>query len=275
MLKKYLLIGLCVVIAGAAVFGIYKELVKSNQSLVAEVAEKKEIASMIPVWLRPEADVQKIQNELNTLAEYRARYGCTTGSPSEVVECEHYNQRFDQMRAELLDTIHRLQIEKKSPVAVAAATASIRDLAEDPTLEVKITNILANPYINNGKRVDQYSAPNGMKYLVDAATNKVVEFTFESTPPQEAPYRMTPQISRAQQRQKAENYLVKHVSDFNKVKNSGDYTYTESSKDNRIAAFRWDSNTKLPGGDMVPFIQVVISPAGDVMSFDDTRSLYN
>ncbi|MCL5775111.1 MAG: hypothetical protein M1333_02770 [Patescibacteria group bacterium] len=272
--KKYVFIGFAIIIAVALAFGFYKELNRSKQSLVAEVTEKKEIASMIPVWLRPEPDVQKIQSELDTLAEYRAKYYCTTDSPSDVAQCEHYNQRFDQQRAELLDTVHRLQIEKKSPTAVAAATANIRELADNPSLEVKITNILANPYIANGKRVDKYSAPNGMQYLVNAENNQVVEFTFEPAPQQEAPYRMVPQISRAQQRQKAESYLAKHISDFYKVKNGSGFTYTESSKDNRIAAFRWDSNIKLPGGDMVPFIQVVVSPAGDIMSFNDTRSLY-
>jgi hypothetical protein len=147
-------------------------------------------------------------------------------------------------------------------------------MAKNPSLEVKITNILANPYIHNGKRVDEYTATNGIKYLVNAETNKVVEFVFSPIPPQEAPYRMTPQISRAQQRQKAEAFLTKHVSDFSQIKNGDNFTYTESSKDNTITAFRWDLKVKLPGGDMVPFIQVVMSPAGDVTSFNDTRSLY-
>jgi len=274
MAKKYLFIGLAIIIFVLVVFGIYKELDKSKKSLVTEVAEKKEIASIIPVWLRTEPDVVKIQNELNIIADYRAKYYCTTDAPSNVAQCEHYNQRFDQQRAELLDTIHRLQIEKKSPTAIAAATAGIREMAENPSLEVKITNILSNPYIHNGKRVDEYTATNGMKYLINAETNKVVEFAFSPTPPQEAPYRMTPQISRAQQKQKAEAFLTRHVSNFNQIKNSDNFTYTESFKDNTITAFRWDSKEKLPGGDMVPFIQVVMSPAGDVMSFNDTRSLY-
>jgi hypothetical protein len=113
-----------------------------------------------------------------------------------------------------------------------------------------------------------------MQYLVNAENNQVVEFSFEPTPPQDAPYRMIPQISRTGQRQKAGAFLAKHTSDFTQIKNSGNFAYTESSKDNTIAAFRWDSKVKLPGNDMVPFVQVVMSPAGDVMSFNDTRSLY-
>ena len=156
---------------------------------------------------------------------------------------------------------------------MAVVIANIKDLIENQSLQIKLVDIKDNS--SNGKNVDIYRDNKGMEYMVDSATNKVVEFVFAPIPPQEAPYRMTPQISRAQQWQKVESYLTKHVSDFNQIKNNDNFTYTESSKDNTIVAFRWDSKVKLPGGDMVPFIQVVMSPAGDVMSFNDTRSLYD
>jgi hypothetical protein len=274
MIKRYIFITLGAAAIGLVVFGIYKELNKSKQSIVAGVAERQKVAAVIPVWLKTNKDVLKIQDELNTLADYRAEYGCLTNAPSDVPQCEHYNQRFDQQFAILQDTVHKLQIENKSPTAIAAAIANIKVLAEDQSLQVRLIDIKDNPYSNNGKNVDIYQDNKGIEYMVDVATNKVVELTFEPTPPQEAPYKMTPQISQAQQRQKAEIYLAKHVSDFSQIKSSGNFTYTESSKGNKIAAFRWDSNIKLPGGDMAPFIQVVMSPAGDVMSFNDTRSLY-
>jgi ABC-type antimicrobial peptide transport system permease subunit len=274
MYKKYLFIVLAVIILALVVFGIYKELGKSKTVLLSEVAEKQKITDVIPVWLRTNSEIQKIQNDLNTITEYRAKYGCATDAPSDVAQCEHYNQRFDQQFALMQDTVHRLNIENKSPAVMAVAIANIKDLAENQSLQIKLVDIKDNPYSSNGKNVDIYRDNKGMEYMVDSATNKVVEFIFSPTPQQDAPYRMTPQISRAQQRQKAEAFLTKHVSDFNQIKNSGNFTYTESSKDNTITAFRWDSNVKLAGGDMVPFTQVVMSPAGDVISFNDTRSLY-
>lgn len=84
MLRKYLFIGVCIVVAGAAVFGIYRELKKGEKALVVQVAENQKIADVIPVWLRGNAEVQKIQSDLNSLAGYRAEYGCLTDTPSDV-----------------------------------------------------------------------------------------------------------------------------------------------------------------------------------------------
>jgi hypothetical protein len=258
MTKKYALIILCVIVLGAVIFGIYKELDKGKKSLVSEVAEKQKIADAIPVWLKGNKDVQKIQDDLNTLADYRAEYGCMTAAPNEVVECEHYNQRFDQQFANLQDTVHRLQIENKSQIAIAAATANIKDLAEDQSLQVTFTDIRDNLYTGDGKNVDIYRDSKGMEYSVNPATNKVVSFSFSPTPPQGSPYRMTPHLSRDQIWQKAEAYLSKHVSDFGKIKNSSDFIYTESSKDGLVHAFRWEANTKPAGEDIPPFIQLVV-----------------
>lgn len=274
MVKKYIFVGFGLVVLGLIALGIYKELDKSKKVLSTEVAEKKEIASIIPVWLKTNPELQKIQNDLNTVAEYRAKNGCIEDAPAQSPECDYYNQRNNSLRAQLLDTVHRLQIEGKSPQAVTVATADIRDLAEDLLLEVKITDIQPNPYIYNGKRVDVYSSLNGMQYLVDAATNKVVQFGPAPSPSLETTCRMTPELTHAQLKQKALTYLAKHITDFSQIKSSDNFDYTETSKDNKAWAFRWNSKTKPEGDDMAPFVQVVLSPAGDVMSFNDTRSLY-
>ena len=274
MIKKYILIIIGLLVLVLAVFGIYKELNKSNQSVVAGVAESQMVSAVIPVWLKTNKDVLKIQDELNTLADYRAEYDCMTDVPSNVPQCEHYNQRFDQQFAMLQDTVHRLNIENKSPTAMAAAIANIKDLAEDQSLQIHLVDIKDNPYSNNGKNVDMYYDSKGMEYMVDAATNKVVEFVFAPTPPMESSYRMTPRLSGSQLKQKADAYLTKHISDFSQVKTSSNFTYTESSKDSLTHAYRWEAKTKPAGEDMAPFIQLVVSPAGDNMSFNDTRSLY-
>jgi len=274
MIKKYILIIIGLLVLVLAVFGIYKELNKSNQSVVAGVAERQMVSAVIPVWLKTNKDVLKIQDELNTLADYRAEYDCMTDEPSNVPQCEHYNQRFDQQFAMLQDTVHRLNIENKSPKAMAAAIANIKDLAEDQSLQIHLVDIKDNPYSNNGKNVDMYYDSKGMEYMVDAATNKVVEFVFAPTPPMESSYRMTPRLRNSQLKQIADAYLTKHISDFSQVKISSDFVYTESSKDGLTYAYRWEAKTKPAGEDMPPFIQLVVSAAGDNMSFNDTRSLY-
>jgi hypothetical protein len=74
--------------------------------------------------------------------------------------------------------------------------------------------------------------------------------------------------------QKAEEFLSKNVADFDQVKS--DYTLRVTSKEGNVShAFRWEAKSKPTGEDVVPFVQVVLSPIGEVMSFNDVRSLYS
>ncbi len=274
MAKRYIFAVLSIVVAGLLVFGIYKELDKSKKALLAEVAEKQKVADLVPVWLKTNHEILKLQDDLDTIAELRVKNGCVADTIDQAIECEHYNQRFNSLQAQLQDTVHRLQLANKSPVAIATAVANIKVLAENPSLEVQFKDIQDNMYSNNGKNVDIYGDSNGMQYLVEPATNKVVQFGPAAGPSVTVNYRMTPRLTTAQLKQKAEDYLMKHINDFTQVKNSVDFTYTTTSKDGMAYAFRWNANIKPAREDMAPFVQVVLSPAGDVISFNDTRSLY-
>ncbi len=270
--KKYLYIGCGVVVLALIGFGIYRQLKLNNKTLVAEVSEKQEVDGMIPVWLKTNKDIQAIQSDLNSLINYRYRHGCLTDTPDDTVQCEHYDLRYNQQRANLQDTVKRLQIQNKDPQAIATATANIKDIREDQSLQITLWDIRDNLYSSNGKNVDVYRDDKGMEYSVDPASNKVVQFA----PAQGSAdaYRVKPELTQTRLKQIGYQFLAKHVSDFEQIKNSSDFTYTETSKDGKQAAFQWVLKNKPQGEDMAPFVQVVISPAGDIMGFNDTRSLY-
>lgn len=272
MAKKYALILISLIVVVLLITGIVVELGKSRKELLSEVAEKQKIADMIPVWLKTNHDIIKMQDDLNTLAEYRVKNGCVADTIDQSFDCEGYNQRFNSLQAKFQDTIHTMELRAKSPETIAKATANIKDLAENQTLKVELKDIIDNPYSNNGRNVDIYEDNTGMEYLVDPAYFDIVQMG----PAQGSSgnYRMKPQLTKDQLRKKAEAFLAKHVSDFDQVKNSGDYSYTETSKDGKMLAVRWDYKNKPEGEEMTPFVQVVLSPAGDVMSFNDTRSIY-
>ena len=83
-----------------------------------------------------------------------------------------------------------------------------------------------------------------------------------------------PRLSADELRSKAEGFLEQKVEGFDQIKTS--YSSREMSKPGNMSyAFRWEAKSVPQGEEMVPFVQVVLSPAGDVMSFNDTRSLYS
>lgn len=215
--------------------------------------------------------IEALRAELDSVAQYESAYGCMTFGKNKQPEfCGESKARVDALHDQLVAELHKL--EQRSPEAVAEVTAKIRELAGKPSLNVTFEGTSANPYTNAVKRIEQYRDEQGFEYWVNPTNNAVVQFG----PGSDKPIRFAEKgdLSVAELQQKAEAYLAQHVADFGKVK--ADYDFRQMSKPGNVSyAFRWEAKSKPEGEDMKPFVQVVLSPIGEVMSFNDVRSLYS
>jgi len=112
MAKKYIFIGACVILTIVIIFGIAAELNKSKQLLLSEVKQKQEIVSLIPMWMRTNKDIIKIQSQMDDVVDFQAKYNCTVGAVHQSFDCEGYAQRMDSLRQQLFAEIEDLKIKK-------------------------------------------------------------------------------------------------------------------------------------------------------------------
>lgn len=272
MSKKYIYTGVGVLVLIAVAVGFVLMNKNGRVNFITYTADRPDIESTIPVWMQTKPEIKEIENNIDQVYEYQKQGSCLNNdSPPDKVQCDSLAGRMDTLNQRLQNQIHTFNMDSKSPNVIAAAQAHIRNLREDQTLQVQLTDITDNPYSNSGKNVDLYKDNKGMEYMVDAATNQVVQFVAGAG--NTLNFKQTPKLSQAQLKEKAESYLSKHISDFSQVQSG--YLYSEASKpDNSSYAFRWEAKTKPAGEDMAPFIQVVLSQAGEPEGFNDTRSLY-
>lgn len=268
--KIFILAGLVVlVIAGVA---IYKHYHQYSFSEVLYTTDKQKAEDSVPVWMRSLPEINKITDNIDVVIESQYQHNCISNpQPFDKVECDSLAQRRDSLNQQLQDEIHTLNLQNKSQAVIDAAIANIKNLREDQTLQVQLKDILDNPYSDNGKNVDLYRDNYGMEYMVDAATNQVIQFS--PGPNSSIGFKEIPKLSQGVLKQKAVTYLTKHIADFDKVQ--ANFAYSESVKPEASSyAFRWDGKASANGGTMAPFVQAVLSPGGEIESFNDTRSLY-
>ena len=216
--------------------------------------------------------IESLKTSLDKTAQYELAHGCTTTDQFGRKEfCEESKQKVDSLHAQLVTEIRKL--EQRSALAIAAVTANIRTLAGDPALEVSFDSTASDPYTaGGGVRIEQYRDAKGFVYLVNPADNKVIQMG--PGPGSKIEFTVSPKLSLDKLRAKAENFLAEKIDGFNQVK--ADFKYREMSKPGNMSyAFRWEAKSVPQGEELAPFVQVVLSPAGDVMSFNDTRSLYS
>ena len=266
--KIYIAAG--VVVLAMVGVAIYKHVRQFTFTSVLYTNEKQTAADSIPVWMRNLPEIKKISDNMDVVIESQYQHNCISNPrPLDKIECDSLAQRRDSLNQQLQNEIHNLNLQNKSQAVIDAAIANIKNQRENQALQVQLKDITDNPYSDNGKNVDIYRDDYGMEYMVDAATNQVVQFA--PGPNSSIGFKQTPKLSQIQIKQKAIAYLTKHIADFSKVRT--DFTYSDSIKpDGATYAFRWDG--KAQGRNMAPFIQVVLSPGGDVESYNDTRSLY-
>lgn len=271
-IKTVLSIIIFVCITAVLAVAINRHYKQNKFTSVLYSMDKQKAADSIPVWMRGFPQIKKIAGDMDTVIEYQYQHNCISNlHPFDRVDCDSLAQRRDSLNKQLQDEIHTLNLQNKSQTVINAAIAGIKNIRGDQSLQVELIDIRDNSYSNTGKNVDVYKDSKGMEYLVDAGTNNVVQFAPSSG--SSAVFKQTPILSQSKLEQQAEDFLGKNIANFAQVKT--DFIYSTMTKPgNANYAFRWESKTKPAGEDMAPFVQLVVSPAGDVISFNDTRSLY-
>jgi hypothetical protein len=216
--------------------------------------------------------VEALKIDLDKTAQYELAYGCTTADKFGRKEfCGESKQKVDALHAQLVAEVRKL--EERDPAAVATVVANIQALAGDSNLAVEFDSTASNPYTaNDAVRIEQYRDAKGFMYLVNPSTNKVIQMG--PGPGSKIEFAATPKLTLEELRSKAESFLAGKVEDFDTVK--AGFSYREMSKPGNMSyAFRWEAKSIPADEELKPFVQVVLSPAGEVMSFNDTRSLYS
>lgn len=264
MAKKYIIgAGTVAIMAGLAI-GIIWGFGSSKGDISS--AEKSSIPGP-----HTNEKIEALKTELDKVTQYEMAYGCVEQNEySQDVLCGDSKVRVEAIHKQLVDEWKKL--EQRSPEAAAAAMSNIRKLTDKPSLEIIFNGTSANPYTNNKKRIEFYQDSDGMEYLINPSTNKVVQFG--PGPNSKIKFVQSSRFTEQDLKKKAEAFLSEHIADFNQIK--ADFVYRQLSKPGGTSyAFRWEAKTKPAGEDVAPFVQVVLSPAGEVMSFNDIRSLYS
>jgi hypothetical protein len=212
--------------------------------------------------------IEALQSELVRVTEYEKTNGCVTTSRFGQPElCGESKRRVDALHEELVAALRAL--EQRDPQAIAEVTARIRQLTNDPQRTMTFQGSSTNPYTSSGKRIEQYRDTQGFEYWVNPIGNIVVQFG----PGPNAPIRFAESgtLTTADLRQRAEDFLTANVSEFTVLRS--EFVLRELTASSRYS-FRLESRTTPPGERLPPFVQVVLSPVGELMSFSDTRSLY-
>lgn len=214
--------------------------------------------------------MEELKAEIEKVTQYEMAYGCVEKDKNgEDVLCGDSKIKVEALNRQLKD--EWLKLEKRNEKDIENVKSNIRKLAGKTSLDVEFAGTSSNPYTNNKKRIEFYDDSDGMTYLVDPETNKPVQFGPGSRGGRT--FSEIAQFSLEELKKKAEIYLDENISDFDQVKK--DFVYRELSKPGSVSyAFRWEAKTKPKGEEMAPFVQIVLSPAGEVMSFNDIRSLY-
>lgn len=218
--------------------------------------------------------IEALKLQIDKTAEYEKVYGCLEKDEKGrgPFFCGESKKKMDALHAELTAEMQKNQV--RTPGEVAVVTANIREIAENPNLEVTFGGRFSNPYAEKtGKKIEYYGDNYNNIYSVDISTNRVVEFTDQTVNYNES---VENTLTKVALKAQAEVYLTQHVSDFAEMKKT--YVYTDftkgDTKSDSVYFFRWDAPSKVNGEDMLPFVMIKLSPSGKLIGFSDTRILY-
>lgn len=219
--------------------------------------------------LSVEARISDLRDRLERLTAEELAEGCTTIDRfGQRVFCGESKEKVDRLHDELAAAIQEME---RQDTDVARATELIREVTEDPGREVVFRGTSANPYSASGKRITQYRDGRGFEYWIDPAADRVVQFG--PGPDSTIGFATTGELSVDELRGRAEAYLLRVVEGFADLRVGFVYRMNTTETGSRYA-FRWEAPVVPEGERLAPFVQVVLSPAGEVMSFTDSRSLY-
>lgn len=213
--------------------------------------------------------IEALKAELERVTQEELAKGCVGRDPQtgQMVLCNSSKERVEAIHARLVE--ETLKAEQREPEAVARVSARIRALRDDPSLSVFFQGTSANPYLVTSRRMEIYQDDRGMMYFVDPATDEV--FQFGPGPNSKVEFCLSPRLGVDELRQRAESFLGKNVPAFQQIQKN--WVYSESAKGETSYLFRWEAPRVSAGEKMQPFVQVVLAPCGEIMSFSNTYSL--
>lgn len=242
---------------------------------IGQNAGAKDTGGTIVPGAKTSARIEELKSEIDKTAQYEFAYGCTqTNEFGQKVFCGKSKDRLEALNKELEKEVRKQTIRSDSEVAIIKS--KIRTFRGDSSLEAEYESNFSSPFNEKrAKRIESYRDQKGFEYWIDPETNSIVQFGPAGN--SNISFDNSARLSKSDLKKRAEEYLDKHVADFSEVKKKymeevGSKGLTNGSGSENSFAFRWNA----PAGneDMAPFVQVVLSSAGEVMSFTDTRSLY-
>ena len=266
-----IIVALAGLLMGMAAASAYASRPNESTALARNVA-----APAPGVALGPHTNdrIEALKAELVRVTEYERAYGChQLGRFGQVELCGASKARVDGLHEQIVRELRAL--EQRDADAIDQVTKRIRELTGDPTRTVTFHGTSSNPYTNSGKRIEHYRDAQGLEFWIDPRGNNGnnVVVQFGPGPNATIEFARSGTLTVAELRQRAEQFLHRHVDGFEGVQ--ARYTYRQTAKPGGSSyAFRWEASNRPAGEDLAPFVQAVLSPAGEVMSFSDTRTLY-
>jgi len=211
--------------------------------------------------------VEALKAQIEQTAQEELANGCLEKNEfGRDVFCGSSKEKMDALHDQIQAAIRAETI--RSADQVEAVKSNIREMVGSPSLDLRFDAAVSNPYTEkNDVKVEYYKDAAGTMYMVNPATNKVLAFTFNKVFQVSADKK----LSVEELRSKADAYLTKHVDGFAQVKS--EYTLEEGSKGD-VHVFRYNAPKAVGGEDMIPFVQVKLSAAGELVGFSDIRSLF-
>lgn len=216
------------------------------------------------------------EQEMNRATQEEMKKGCyETDERGHKVFCEESLRRLAPREERLRQAW--LKSQMPVPEVLTQRLAAIRDLREDQTLTIEFDGESGNPYLNsNRRRMEDYRDNRGDFYIIDKITGTITQYGPGPNAPDR--HKFIPILSKEELKKQGLAYLTKHVKNFDRVQK--EFTFKENTKgeeDGRtdfIYALRWEGK-KIQGEYMPPFVQLVMTSAGDITTFNDTRVLYS
>ncbi|MFL6388914.1 MAG: hypothetical protein ACJ71U_15640 [Terriglobales bacterium] len=271
MAKTHLVIGAGILIVVVGLIGV----ASGFSSKEAGVSMAQSLTTNPTIDAPPtNALIEGIKAELDQTTQYELTHGClATGQNGHSEFCGASKERVGALQNQLTEEIHKQELAGRSTEAIAQVKKNIQTLAEREATVV-FMGTSANPYTNIAKRIEHWQDDKGFLYLVNPENNQIVQFG--PGPGSQIAFERDggKSLNIKELQQTAEAYLSRHIADFDQVKTN--FSFRQMSKPGNVShAFRWEATTTPAGEDRPPFVQVVLSPAGEPMSFNDTRSLYS
>ncbi len=217
--------------------------------------------------------IADLQKQLTIAKQEELETGCVQkDEQGQVKYCGPSKERISRLERQLADEIEKSH--HPDATRLSAVTTLIRELQNDPTLQLTFETRTRSPYAEGPSQVETYRDNKGVVYEIDLYSIQIVQFG--PGPNSDIGYHTSPKLSTEQLRQRAEDFASKYVSNFDKIRTT--FNLTETTKTDQsltVSFFRWDAKEIPTGDQQKPFVQLGLSPAGDIVSFTNTVLYHN